>query len=264
MSKKIDIEREVAALRKTPEEIARKARAIHAAVLQESRHIRAANFDAISSEDVERLYRLYDESFFDGLLRRLVEREPDALLHFGVSNRMTRAGGKTTVARRRVAAPEGVRVVTLYQVSVSALLLFQTFREEQRSILVAGLTCADRLDALQRIMEHELIHLLEFLVWRQSRCAGERFQQIARNLFGHTAVQHDLVTPREIAGRQFGIRQGDRVIFEFDGARHTGIVNRISQRATVLVERPDGQLYSDGKHYLKFYVPLPLLRRVEE
>ena len=41
------------------------------------------------------------------------------------------------------------------------------------------------------------------------------------------------------------------------------LVNRITRRATILVEHPKGQSYSDGKRYLKFYIPLPLLRRVE-
>ena len=36
-------------------------------------------------------------------------------------------------------------------------------------------------------------------------------------------------------------------------------MNRITKRATVLVEDPQGILYSDGKHYKAFYIPLPML-----
>lgn len=50
------------------------------------------------------------------------------------------------------------------------------------------------------------------------------------------------------------------VEFEFRGERRVGIVNRVHQRATVLVEDPRGQRYRNGKTYAKFYIPLPELR----
>ena len=62
---------------------------------------------------------------------------------------------------------------------------------------------------------------------------------------------------------KFGIRAGMAVRFRFDGVEHTGIVNRISKRATVLIENREGQRYTDGKHYLKFYVPVQFLEAVE-
>ena len=44
----------------------------------------------------------------------------------------------------------------------------------------------ERHDALQRIVEHETVHLVEQLRWRDTNCSGSRFQAIARRLFGHT------------------------------------------------------------------------------
>ena len=51
------------------------------------------------------------------------------------------------------------------------------------------------------------------------------------------------------------------VSFELDGRHPFGRVNRITRRATVLVEDPRGMLFDDGKRYLTFYVPLPLLTK---
>lgn len=82
---------------------------------------------------------------------------------------------------------------------------------------------------------YELVRLLELLVWRESSCNRERFQRLAGNLFAHAAVRHELVTQREIAHRRFGIKIGDRVTFQYESVRHTGIIQRITQRATVLV-----------------------------
>ena len=63
-------------------------------------------------------------------------------------------------------------------------------------------------------------------------------------------------------GDTSGIRPGARVSFVIEGQRLTGIVNRVTKRATVLVEDPKGERYSDGKHYAKFYIPISWLEPV--
>ncbi|MBM3353333.1 MAG: hypothetical protein FJY51_08725 [Betaproteobacteria bacterium] len=80
--------------------------------------------------------------------------------------------------------------------------------------------------------------------------------------FNPAQAEH-LLPPRERAVVKFGIKPGMKVRFRFDGEVHTGIVNRISKRATVLVENERGQRYTNGKHYAKFYVPVQSLEAVE-
>jgi hypothetical protein len=254
-----NIEKQVEGLRYAPQEIQQKGRAIYEATLRESSYIQSTNFGAIAPADVERLFRLYDEQFFGGLFQRLLDRPGEGVLTFRVSKTMTRAGGKTTCVRRRDRSKGETGPVIRYELAVSAPLLFQTFRTEERSVTVAGIRCVDRLEALQRIIEHEMIHLLELLVWRESNCDRERFQRMANNLFGHTASRHELVTQSEVAYLHLGIMVGDRVSFQHDGTRYTGIVNRITKRATVLVEHPRGMPYSDGNRYRAIYVPLEML-----
>jgi hypothetical protein len=70
-------------------------------------------------------------------------------------------------------------------------------------------------------------------------------------------------TSTELRLVELDISPGMVVRFRFDGVEHSGIVNRISKRATVLVENCEGKRYSDGKHYIKFYVLLQLLEAVE-
>jgi len=54
-------------------------------------------------------------------------------------------------------------------------------------------------------------------------------------------------------------RLSSRVSFVFEGTRLQGRVNRVTKRATVLVEDAAGQRYSDGRSYRKYYVPLAAL-----
>jgi hypothetical protein len=228
---------------------------IRAAILSQSRYIDAANFSRIHPSDLEFLFSQYDAAFFAGKVKASLGATP---LHFKLSRRMTSAGGKTV---RYTDRQSGSRH---FEIGVSTTILFGCFHDvDHRPVTASGIVCQDRLDALQRVMEHEMVHLIEMLLWDESSCARSRFQSITRRFFGHTENMHQLITPRERAIVKFGIRPGMKVRFRFEGAERTGIVNRISKRATVLVEDDRGQRYTNGKHYAKFYVPVQSLEAAE-
>jgi hypothetical protein len=236
-------------------EIRSQTREIYDTLLAASPRIAEGNFTSVHSEDLETLFELYDELFFDGQLEPAT-RADGAPLSFRLSKRMTRVGGTTTKYRhQRTVGPQKMS----YEIAISSTLLFSTFYDVERPVSVTGVECRDRLECLQRIFEHELIHLTEMVIWDDSSCSKERFQSLAFQLFGHTEATHQLITPDERAVLKFGVRPGDRVRFQFEGALREGIVNRITKRATVLVEDAGGPLYSDGKRYVKFYVPLAIL-----
>jgi len=220
-----------------------------------SPYLTKSNFETLHASDIQLLYELYDENYFCGLLQSTLSSK---LLSFRLSKRMTRAGGKTT----RWTDPRRRRP-TRYEIAVATTLLYQSFQEPERSVTVTGFECVNRLEGLMRVMEHELIHLIEMLIWSSSSCAMCRFQDIAGRVFGHTHHQHELLTPSDLADRDYGIRTGSKVRFDIQGHSHEGVVNRITKRATVLVVDPQGQPYSDGHKYVKFYVPLRKLEAVE-
>lgn len=237
------------------QQIAAHTAQIHATVLKQSRYVDAPNFTRIHPADLEILFAEYDARFFGGTIKASLGSMP---LSFGLSNRMTSSGGKTV---RLTDRQTGSR---RFEINVSTAILFGCFHaDDHRPISVTGIVCKDRLDALQRVMEHEIVHLAEMLLWQKSSCSQARFHSITRRFFGHTANVHNLITPRERAIVKFGIKPGMRVRFRFDGVEHTGVVNRISKRATVLVEDERGQPYTNGKHYAKFYVPVQSLEAVE-
>jgi hypothetical protein len=237
------------------QQITANVRQIHGSVLVESPYLDTPNFTTFHPDDLKRLFEKYDHLFFEGLCRKLLGQTE---LCFRISRRMTQVGGKTTRFVWRNEPAE-----RYYEITLSSTLLFQTFHDVKRPITVTGLECRNRLEALQRIFEHELIHLIELLLWDQSRCSAPRFQSMSSRFFGHTDHRHQLVTPQERALTKFGIRPGSRVRFRFDGTEHVGVVNRITNRATVLVENKQGSRYSDGKRYAKFYIPVGMLEPLE-
>ena len=217
-------------------------------LFERSRDTRQPDFQAIYASDLQHLFEAYDREFFDGQLRAALDGRP---LSFDLSRRMIRSGGQTKQIRHR----DG-RVC--FEIAVAATMLFQGFGPNDRRTTVCGIECDSRLDALERIFEHELVHLGEMLCWVRSNCSAVRFQGITARLFGHRSHTHNLITWRDRANEK-GIRPGSQVAFVFEGRHLQGQVNRITRRATVLVEDPQGRLYSDGRRYSRYYVPVSAL-----
>ena len=247
---------EVAIQKFAPEDIRRWQAEIHQQTLMLSRSIDAPNFSRVSRDDVARMIRMYDDRFFNGKILPTAAAEG---IEFGLSSRMTRIAGKL-VTHYPEGTHEGRR---RFELVLSSTLLFQTFEDVDRPVEVTGRLCNDRLEAMQRIAEHEFVHLIEMLIWNDGNCNEARFQSIANRYFGHTDYQHDLITQRERAARKFDIRVGDQVQFARDGHYLVGRVNRITRRATVLVPNAKGERFTDGERYLRFYVPLERLRKVK-
>jgi hypothetical protein len=238
--------------RMRPDDVGGRLLSIHQGLLESSRYVRAANFTSIHPTDLEWLFAAYDERFFGGLIRDALNGSP---LHFRLSTRMNKAGGKTIITR----TPNGeVR----YEIAISCGLLFDAFSEQDPLITVGGVECKSRVEALQRIFEHELVHLLEHVCWRTSNCAAARFQDVAARFFLHQSHRHEMITRVERAGTM-GIRLGSTVTFTYEGQYLTGRVTRITKRATILVEDPAGRSFSDGRRYRTYYVPIRSLQPAE-
>ncbi|MBL8816923.1 MAG: hypothetical protein JNL58_12915 [Planctomyces sp.] len=233
--------------------------AIHHQVLDNSRWMKSADFNTFHANDLAFMFDRYDSLIFGNAIRDALGGRP---LTFRLSKRQTRSGGQTSWKRKRRVQPG--EPAEEFEISVSSHLLFQTFRSETREIRVTGLPCENRLQAMQRIVEHEIVHLSELIVWQQSGCKKRRFQEIAEGLFGHLEHTHQLVTTRELAATNHGIRRGSLVIFQFEGLEYKGVVVKITKRATVLVPDGRGQLYNDGNRYLKYYVPISGLRAIPQ
>ncbi|WP_231616158.1 hypothetical protein [Novipirellula artificiosorum] len=248
---------QVASRRYTPTQIAQWQDEIHQQTLSLSRSIDRPNFTKVGRDDLVRMVQMIDERFFGGLILPAAHAEG---LSFGFSSRMTRVAGKLVTHY-----PEGSRHgKRRFELILSSTLLFQTFEDVDRNVEVTGRRCQDRLQAMQRVAEHEFTHLVEMLVWNDGNCSEARFQSIARRHFDHHDFRHDLITQRERAVRKFNIRVGDPVRFVHEGHVLQGRVNRITRRATVLVENPKGERFSDGGRYVRYYVPLEKLRKSTE
>ena len=236
-------------LKYTPVRIRRTNRKIYRQILQESENIDQGNFNAIAIKDFARLFELYDLHFFD----RYFHNGHNGKIFFRLSERMTKAGGKIAYAKD----------TDVYTIYLSTALIFQTFGGVTREVTVNGIVCRDRLEATMRILEHEIIHLLELVFFDSTSCSKPRFKHLCQNIFGHTEVTHRLVTQAELAQEQHNLGIGSTVSFEYGGETHRGIISRITKRATVMVRDRAGDFRDlQGDRYSKYYIPLEDLKHV--
>lgn len=215
---------------------------------------RDGHFSALSTDHLARLFGLIDHHIFGGETQKMLT-DAGHHLQFRLARRMTHCGGKTTTTLRPGRSQKS------FEIAISPRLIFDSFAH-QATVVVTGVNCETPLDALSRIMEHEMLHLLEMALWDNSSCSRQRFKSLALNWFGHLESNHRMLTPREKAAQQYAIRVGNRVCFRFEETTLIGRVNRITQRATVLVPDPQGQRYTDGFRYRKYYVPLNQLQKI--
>ncbi len=236
-----------------PGEIKARREKISSDLLTKSEQIKDSSIRAISNTDLSFLFGLYDRIFLEDWFAQNYRGE----IAFSLSRRMTKSAGKTLFRRSEdPVRPEEMQI----EIRIGVDFFFQ-YDAVEGSKTVCGIRTDSALEALQLVFEHELCHVIEFVLFGKSSCSGQRFRTFANRLFGHTESCHRLPTQRQIADRKFGLRIGDAVTFAAGEMELSGILANINKRATVLVKDPEGDFIDRrGNRYKKYYVPLPLLK----
>jgi hypothetical protein len=230
------------------ESIKEKRNLISNELLNQSLNIRDNYIKMISDKDLSILMKLYDRHFLENWFSINYKNS----LIFSISKRMTRSAGKTIYTRKNNnSKSETIQL----EIRISADFLYN-YSALKGDKTVCGLKTCNSLEALLIIFEHELCHVIEFLVYGKSNCSGTKFKNIAYNMFGHNESHHELPTVKTIVETTYKLNIGTKVNFTFEGHTFNGIIYRINKRATVMVADASGT-YRDnnGTHYTKYYVP---------
>lgn len=147
------------------------------------------NFTELTAQDVAAVLDAIDGEFFQGAIAA-VFRYHRRLLEF------------RTVADDVLPTQAGSfsRSGIQHFLSVSSAMLLRAFPDANTKATVCGYVCSDRLDALVRVVEHELCHLIVYTNW--SVCDephGSEFIAVSRGFFRHQSSTHGLpVLPEHI------------------------------------------------------------------
>lgn len=238
----------------TAQEILRLRKLVAAQFQQETGSVSDGHIRAFHDADVQRLFLLYDNLFFHSCFQTNGPQD----IRFHYNGRLTSSAGLTKASHpSRRTNPLHWR----YDISISKPLL-NSFRPPATGITVNGIAPVTQLEAMQLVLEHELCHVIEFISYGNSNCRAGRFRTLAMRLFGHTDVVHTL---RGTSAVQTTFHIGETVCFQWKAATRSGIITRITKRATVMVPDRAGD-YEDrtGQRYRKYYVPLPNLQKCKE
>lgn len=222
----------------------------------QSRFVKSEDFTSISDRDLYILYNLYDDIFLDSWLKNNFKGK----IKLTLSRQLTRAAGNTKTKKNiAMIKPEDIE----FEIKISLNHLIN-FDMTDRDKYVGGIKVNNKLDSLMLVFEHELCHVIEFLIYKKSNCSKQPFKSLISDLFGQSESHHKLVTTREANFSQYGLVPGDWVSFEYAGDELTGFINKINKRATVMSLSQHGK-YVDksGQHYTKYYIPLSCLTKKE-
>ena len=228
-------------------EIIEKRDIIRNKFINTSKNVNSGNIQCMSNEDLKILFHLYDEEFFQHYFRRSFKGS----LTFSLSTRMTSAAGKTIYSRKIKLLQD---TEESYEIRMGIKFFFQYYKVE-RDKIVSGINTKDSLEAFQIVFEHELCHLLELHIYKESSCKKLRFKTMVYDIFAHTEVHHQLPSQKEIITKDYGFKIGQKVSFVSEGKRYSGLIYKINKRATVMVKDKKGT-YRDkeGNTYCKWYV----------
>lgn len=232
-----------------PEEIRRRRAAILASLCSLDEGFCSIPVRSVRAATLDEMLRLYDGRFLSGFLRASF-----GTLRVTLSSRLTSAAGKFVYARSASKRLDNA------EIRMSSDFLF---RLSEGPFSLNGLSVATPQEAFLVVFEHELCHALETALFGSTGHSA-RFLALAGGLFGHTDVHHALPTRRAEAA-EAGLTVGSRVCFSYEGRTLSGVLSYVGKTATVMVPSPRGP-YRDrsGQRYVKYRVPLPLLRRAEQ
>ncbi|MFT5871668.1 MAG: hypothetical protein ACI8WT_000588 [Clostridium sp.] len=235
-------------LKYNKEQIVKKRNTIRNKFIIKSKNVKTGNIQCMSNEDLKILFDLYDEEFFQDYFSRSFKGS----LIFSLSTRMTSAAGKTIYSRKIKLLHEEEES---YEIRMGIKFFFQYYKVE-RDKIVSGINTIDSLEAFQIVFEHELCHLIELHLYKQSSCKKLRFKTMVNNMFAHTEVYHQLPSQKEISSEKYGIVTGQKVSFVKEGKKYNGFIYKINKNATVMVKDKSGTYRDgDGNRYSKWYVP---------
>lgn len=242
--------------------IAKKRGSIRQRFIDASDHIIDQDIKRLEAEDLYRLVVIYDELFLGNVLKL----DSSIKFTFDLSKTLDRVGGLTQIYMKQIKSPSKkvIKSIQSIKISINTSMVYDfQFTDEAR--YSCGIQVKNSLEVLMIIIEHELCHVLEFLMYKKSDDNGRVFKQLTLNLFGHTSQTHSLMTNQEKQIRLYKVMPGDDVKFILNGRAVNGLVERCNLKdALVLVFDSKGKfiLESNGKRYTKYKIPIGSLLKV--
>lgn len=218
-------------------------------IYDRSVNINEENFNVISSNDLYLLFDIYDKVFLNNWFKENFKGK----IIFKLSKQLSKAAGNTRT-KKNISLIKDEDIEFEIKISLNHL---NNFDKVERNKSVGGIQVNSKIDSVMLVFEHELCHVIEFLIYKKSSCKKKPFKELIYDVFGQTETTHNLINAHEANINAHDFKIGDKVCFNYESKKLIGFVSRINKRATVMSPDKRGS-YVDkmGNRYIKFYVPL--------
>jgi hypothetical protein len=141
------------------------------------------DLEGFNVNDLTKLFDLYNTYFFNDSLPKTT---------LDISNRFTVKAGQCAISRNSVECK--------YAITISKKLFERLNLEENQVTKSGGLVCKSRLNCLQLVLEHELIHLIMGFYYPNRKQLDDKiysshgllFKSLVKNYFGQTESTHQI------------------------------------------------------------------------
>jgi hypothetical protein len=151
-------------------------------------------YPGLETKMMKKIYDYYDTHFFDGLLERQIKSRGHGGINFEVSNKATSIGGSV-----RLRKEEPIRLM------LARSVIEDVTKDKVDALKVNGLPIINRVDAIMRVMEHELVHVALLTSENKAHILehhGPLFKAMVKGLFGHTGTKHELSINKHFIGKK--------------------------------------------------------------
>lgn len=180
-----------------------------------------ANFESLNPQDTQLLFELIDRHFLLGKLSEWLKAN-NSRLTVTPNTKLTSTGGRCIMQRDPI-THSYKKTNCVFRIDLAPRILLETFKKGEVCHSSGGVKCCSRLECLQLILEHELVHLLVDLFCPELSTKtgktihhGAAFKRLILNLFGQTEVKHRLLlgdasAMEAQAAQAKALRVGDKI-----------------------------------------------------
>lgn len=140
----------------------------------------------INRNIIKKIFNLIDKYIFNDSIKKKI-KDNGYTLDFETSNRYKNIAGTFSARNSELA------------ITFSKKILDNLFKENVKRVTLGGIYCHNLLETLVNIMEHEITHMILFLLKNHELNIGEEksghtitFKKFMYNLYGHTQISHSL------------------------------------------------------------------------
>ncbi|AYV75196.1 MAG: hypothetical protein Terrestrivirus1_70 [Terrestrivirus sp.] len=146
---------------------------------------------SISTSSIRDCFNAIDTIFFNRTITEKINKD-NYILAFDFTNKLKKRAGQFVYSYQ---TPK-------LRIDVSKIILDEIFKDDIKVVEIGGVKLRDLNDVLVNIMQHEMLHLILFLLRNHPLIANDKkvssghtkiFKILAKNIFGHVRVTHDLL-----------------------------------------------------------------------